>query len=473
MGSRMRLRQQRSCLVPDPTRLPGLSRALLQYVDPARWILVLLRIFSVAATVLCVLGPYLVRSATVHLRGERLESSYHGQQLARLFEILGGGCLKLGQILSTRTDLLPRDFALPLQRLQDSLAPFSAERARSLVEHALHVSTTELFSEFDPLPIGSATVAQVHRAVLRDSSTTVAVKIRRPGVDRLIRTDSLIVMALVRMVSILPPLRAIPLVEATKQIMRAVEAQTDFELEAEHHRQIFALFESGTPVRVPRLLDQYCTNDLLVMEYFPHVVRITAPELDEKVHRSAVTAGLQALYRMLFVAGVVHCDLHPGNILVNRDGTVLLLDFGFATIMPSAERSAFAEFFLCIAFNNGSAATKIVLDTALRVPPDLNRAAFQQEIGELLGAFSGRIANDFLIAAFVTSLFNIQRRHRVYGSPGFTMAILSLMVYEGIIRDRCADLDFQKEAIPTLLASLNSGPTKPQAWSPGIAVWPR
>ena len=445
----MRNGRYRNCWFRKPTDPPT-------YLGPIGWISIWLRIFSIAATLVSALVIFLIRSATAHLRREQLARFHRGQQVARIFETLGGGCLKLGQILSTRTDILSQDFALPLQRLQDSIAPFSAEKARSLVEQALHVSTTDLFSEFDPVPIGSATIAQVHRAVLRESGTAVAVKIRRPGIDRLIRTDSRIFTVLARLVSVLPPLRGIPVVEATNQITHAVEAQTSFELEAEHHRRIYALFENGAPVRVPKLFDRYCTNEVLVMEYFPHMVKITAPELDKMVHSSAVIAGLQALYKMLFIAGVVHCDLHPGNILVNRDGTVLLLDFGFATLMPSAERAAFAQFFLCIAFQDGSAATKIVLESALRVPAELNRPAFQREIGELLAAFSGRTAGQFLIARFVNSLFDIQRRHRVYGSPNFTMAILSLMVYEGIIRDRCAELDFQREAIPSLLASLKS-----------------
>ena len=419
------------------------------------WLLGLVRIFTVAATLVWALVMFLIRSTTARLWGKPLSRFYRGQQTARIFETLGGGCLKLGQILSTRTDILSEDFALPLQRLQDSLGPFSAQEARSLVEHSLHTSAEDLFSEFDPRPIGSATIAQVHRAVLRDSGAVVAVKIRRPGVDRMIRIDSRIILILSRLVSVLPPLRGIPIVEAMEQITRAVVAQTNFEVEAEHHRRIFTLFASGVPVRVPRLFDQYCTNDVLVMDYFPHVVRITAPELNDGVHRSAVIAGLQALYKMLFVAGIVHCDLHPGNILVDPDGTVVVLDFGFTTVMPLAERAAFSEFFLCIAFNDGPAATRIVLETALRVPVDLDRATFRREIGDLLGVFSGRTAGQFLIAAFVSSLFDVQRRHRVYGSPSFTMAILSLMVYEGIIRHRCADLDFQKEAIPTLLASLN------------------
>jgi len=356
--------------------------------------------------------------------------------------------------MSTRRDILPEELVTPLQRLQDSVPPFPAEEALSIVECALGQPVDTLFSSFDPTPIGSASIAQVHRAVLRDSLTEVAVKIRRPGIDRTIRIDSRVFMAVLRGVSLLPYIRGVPLLEAGSQIMGAIQAQTDFCAEAERHRQFFALFEDGTPVRVPRLVDSYCAGEVLVMEYFAQFVKITALEMDPNVHRRAVVAGLRGLYMMLFVSGLVHCDLHPGNILVGRNGEVVILDFGFSTVMPRSERVAFARFFLSIAFADGATAARIVLETALRVPPNLNRTDFERAIGELVRRASGSTAGEFFVASFVTSLFAIQRRHAVYGSPDFTMAILSLMVYEGIIRHRCSDLDFQREAMPALMLSL-------------------
>jgi ubiquinone biosynthesis protein len=414
-----------------------------------------MRTVTVAALLLWEVAVFLFHSANSFFLGRHADHAYQGKRLAGLFERLGGGYLKLGQILSTRADILACELILPLQRLQDSLAAFPSEEARLIVEQALKSPSECLFVDFDPLPIGSATIAQVHRAVLRSSGEAVAVKVRRPGIDRMIGSDCRTCMTLVRLISVLPGIRGIPVVEAMQQIIDSIKAQADFRIEAERHRQFFSLFRDDPQVRVPRLLDQYCTQDVLTMQYFDETVKIIAPELDEQVHRNAVTAGLHALYKMLFVGGLVHCDLHPGNVLVDRQGVVLILDFGFSTVMAPKERAAFAEFFLCIAVNDGATATRIVLETALRVPGDLNLTTFQRDIADLVESFSGRIAGEFLIADFVNRLFNVQRRHRIYGSPSFTMAILSLIVYEGTIRYRCASLDFQREALPILFASLH------------------
>ena len=412
------------------------------------------RVCAVAVALLGAVILFLLRSATAWLRGTRYGLNGLGECLTATFETLGGGFVKIGQILSTRTDILPEALIAPLRRLQNAQSPFPAAEAFAVIGRSLSVSPESLFHSFDPTPVGSASIAQVHRAVLRDTGAEVAVKVRRPGIERIVAIDARVMVALARAVSWLPPFRRIPLTEAVEQVSRTVEAQASFCLEATHHRRFFALFASGEPVRVPRLFDEYCSDEVLVMEYFPRLVRINAPELDEATHRTAVTAGLRGLYKMLFVEGLVHCDLHPGNILVGGDGRVVIVDFGFSTLMLQPEREAFAKLFLSIALGDCAGAARIVLETAQRTPDNLDREGFEREIGELITRSTGLRASDFLISSFVSSLFRIQRKYDIHGSSSFTLAILSLTVYEGIIRQRYADLNFQREAIPTLLMSL-------------------
>jgi ubiquinone biosynthesis protein len=413
----------------------------------------LARISGVAAILLRSLVWFLAHSASARLAGRHRGLIELGECIASTFESLGGGFVKIGQILSTRPEI-PEELTTPLRRLQDSMAPFPAAVAQTMIEGSLGCSLSTIFRSFDPRPIGSASMAQVHRAVLLSTGAEVAVKVRRPNIARTISVDSRVFVALSRIISCLPTFRRIPVVEATQQVALTVEAQASFWLEAERHRQFAALFESGVPVRVPRLVDEYCTDEVLVMEYIPNLVRITDPSLDEATHRNAVIAGLRGLYQMLFNEGLVHCDLHPGNVLVSADGVVAIIDFGFSTAMRPSERAAFARLFLSIALNDGATAARIVRDTAMRMPPELDRATFESEISDLISRSSGLQAGDFLVSAFVTSLFKIQRKHGIYASPSFTLAILSLTVYEGVIRHRCADLHFQREAVPILFASL-------------------
>jgi len=389
--------------------------------------------------------------------GAARRSRWHqslGECLARVFESLGGGYLKIGQLLGTRADLLPPALLAPLQRLHDRARPFPAVEARRILEESIGKPVERVFSTFDPVPVSSASIAQVHRAVLRESGREVAIKIKRPGVETAIDSDARLVTAAASLLSMWPPFRRLPLIDASAEVCRALRAQTDFGQEARNHRQFQILFADVEGVRVPQLLEDLCGRDVLVMEYLPGLRRLSDPTLPSEVARRATLAGLRALYRMIFGAGLIHGDLHPANVLVSREGPVVILDFGFVAAMAGPDRVAFAEFFLSIAVGDGQTAAANVCRTARGVPPDLDRGTFAQEIGALIAEAAGRTAGEFLVARFVGRLFAIQRRHQVRGTPSFTMAILSLMVFEGIIRARYPDLDFQREAVPHVLAAL-------------------
>jgi ubiquinone biosynthesis protein len=159
---------------------------------------------------------------------------------------------------------------------------------------------------------------------------------------------------------------------------------------------------------------------------------------------------------MIFRAGLIHCDMHPGNVWCDPQGRVAVLVLGFVAEMAPRQRREFARFFACIAFATGKAAAQTVRDAALRVRADHDERAFARDMQGLLDRTAGRRAGQFQVAAFVTELFEIQRRNGIYGSPAFTMAILSLLCYEGLIKGVDPDLDFQQAAIPFVLGLLGT-----------------
>jgi ubiquinone biosynthesis protein len=375
-----------------------------------------------------------------------------GQTLTELCESLGTTYIKFGQLLSTRYDLIPPAILKPLERLQDRVAPFATRHILPILTQELGRAPRAVFAQFDPQPISSASVACVYRARLHNGQT-VAVKIRRPGIVRTVDADLRLMRWGARQLVRIPALRAVPMAEVIDELGAAIVQQLDFRREAENNRRFRAHFAQNKHVRLPAMLDEYCSDGVLVMEFMEGLTRIN--ELHERglEYRTSVVTALQALYQMIFIDGFIHCDLHPGNMYFRADG-VTFLDTGFVKEFGQEEQLLFARFFFGIVTNGGQQCAKIMHDTALSVPPEFEYQAFERTVSDLISQTAGLRASEFQVAGFAMQLFDIQRRFGLRASPNFVMAILSLLVFEGIVKTYCADLDFQGEARPFLMKAL-------------------
>jgi ubiquinone biosynthesis protein len=377
-----------------------------------------------------------------------------GSEVADLLRSLGGGFPKLGQILSTRVDLLGEDVLAPLRQLQDNVTPLPERCVRRRVELALGVPVEELFEDFEPLPLASASIGQVHRATLRGTREKVAVKVRRPGIDRAVAADVRLLRCGAWLLSLLPPLRGVPVRESAAQVGAALVAQTDFRREAAALRRYREQRCKPGEVLVPDVIDRLCAADVLTMQYVETRGKITDAGIDLQTRRTAVRRALRAIYESIFLDGFFHCDPHPGNLLVAPDGAVVVLDLGYVAEFTPAARRVFAEFFLAIGLRDGSKAAAIVRATARHVPRDVDFAQFESDVAALVQSCSGLLVAQFQIVRFVTRLFGVQHAHGICGSDAFTLAILALLGFEGTLKAIDPRLDFQREAVPVLLAAL-------------------
>jgi ubiquinone biosynthesis protein len=368
-----------------------------------------------------------------------------GDTLARLCEDLGPTFIKAGQILSARPDLLPPRIAGPLARLQDRIAPFDARLVPGLVEADLGRPLDELFAEFDLEPVSAASVAHVHRARLRDGRT-VAVKIRRPGVVELVESDIGLMRAIASALSRLPGMRAMPLREMVEEVGTPIRQQLDFEQEARNNRALAAHFASIEHVKVPALVPDLCGRSVLTMEFLDDLRQVTGPGLTAAERRVAALAGLRALYKMIFLDGFIHADMHPGNVFVRRWGEFVMLDTGLMANLDAADRQDFVLFFLGLATNQGRECARIVYETATYRSPRHRREDFEDAMCELVAAHSSLKSSEFEITRFVYQLMETQRRFGIRGSTKFVMVILSMVVFDGICKQLHPECDFQAEA---------------------------
>ncbi|MGW4115135.1 ABC1 kinase family protein [Actinosynnema sp. NPDC004786] len=419
--------------------------------DPPGAVAVVLRLGRILLVTTAVLGPAaLAWAATALVRGRPAAWRLAWPRLVTLLTWLGPAFVKAGQVLGTRRDLLPPALCDALATLQDSVAPLSAARAAEALAEVYGDEVDTLFAEVDYAAIASGSVACVHRARLT-SGREVALKLRRPGVDRAMRLDLRLVRRGAALVAGLPPCRGVPVVEVVDALCAAVLGQLDFEREAANLVRLRADLAVVPRVWVPQVVPEACRPQCIVMEFIRDLDLDAASRCSSAARRKFAASALTAMYEMLFVNGFVHCDLHPGNLYFTESAQVVVLDAGFSVQLTERLRLLFADFFLNMAIGDGDKCAAIVVESSAEVRPDADLAGFLDRMADLVRRSHKLPAREFSLIAFATEMFDLQRRHGIHAAPELIFPLLSLLVIEGTIRDLDPEADFQELARPVLV----------------------
>lgn len=373
-----------------------------------------------------------------------------GEALATMCERMGPTFIKIAQLLGSRPDLIGVPAARALARVRDHVTPFPSEEAIRIVERSLGGPLSRRFERFDPVPVAAGSIAQVHAALL-ENGERVAVKVRRPGLRGVMMRDFAVLRAMAGLLERTRWFRNVPLKDVVAEIEGTVMGQLDFRRERSNNERFRRNLAGRPQIVIPRVLPELCTEDLIVMEYIGGLTPVDMMDLPQLFREAASVRGMEALCSMIFVHGFIHADLHPGNVFVQADGTIIMFDFGLVAELDERERRRFAEFFLAMSTNDGETCAEIVLQTARSLPPSLDRAAFVGAMKEMVARFSGRNAGEFEVTRFVTALFALQHRYGVRGSTAFMMTIISLLLFEGILKSLNPSFDFQGSAALFLL----------------------
>jgi ubiquinone biosynthesis protein len=398
------------------------------------------------ATALIITGHLIAALPHTVTRGGR---SRLADRAPRLLTALGPFFVKAGQLLSTRRDLVPEHWCDALGELADEVRqPRRAAVARTLVEAGF----SDAFAEFDWEPVACGSIASVHRARLADG-TEVAVKVQRHGIRPVLEADLRLALLGARAGRVMPSMRDLPAAEMIGQLGGAVLRQLDFTAERDSLLALRRNLGDYTELRIPAPVEGLCGPTVLTMEFVRDIGRFRPYGMTMARRQEVVRDVLRAVYRMLFVDGLVHCDLHPGNLCLDGEGRVVVLDAGFVVQLPDAVRRSFAGFFLNMAQGNGPKCADIVLESAARLPADLDREGFRSAVTELVDEVAGALSKDFDLGAFAPRLFKLQRDFGVFAAAEFAFPLLSLLVLEGMIKEFDSEVDFQAEAVPVLMAS--------------------
>jgi ubiquinone biosynthesis protein len=409
-------------------------------------------------------------------------SAPRGQRLREALEHLGPIFVKFGQVLSTRRDLLPPDIADELAHLQDRVPPFPSDAAVTIIERAFGRPLNEVFVDFTHKPVASASIAQVHFAVIKDRhgvTREVAVKVLRPGMLAVIDKD----LSLLRMMAawvdrLSADGKRLKPREVVAEFDKYLHDELDFVREAANAAQLRRNMEGLNLVMIPEMIWDFCHTEVIVMERMKgvpisQVDRLRAAGVDiPKLARDGVTI----FFTQVFRDGFFHADMHPGNIQVSLDpatfGRYISLDFGIVGTLTEHDKEYLAQNFTAFFRRDYKRVAELHVESGW-VPPDTRVDELESAVRAVCEPYFDRPLKEISLGLVLMRLFQTSRRFNVEIQPQLVLLQKTLLNIEGLGRELDPELDLWNTAKPFLEKWMidQVGPKK--LWQQLVAEAPR
>src|SRR5262245_12398638 len=367
-------------------------------------------------------------------RGEAADVAHlEVQQRARLaFEQLGPTFIKLGQLLSTREDLLPPAWTSELARLHSDVAPVPFDDLLPQMEQALGRSPFEVFAHVEREPYAAASIAQIHRATLA-SGTPVILKVRRPGIEAKIDADLRLLDRLAHLIEReMPEVRRYRPVEVVGQLRSSLERELDFAVEARNTERFARNFAGDLDIMVPRVYSEWTSSTMIVQEHIDGIrgndlAAIDRAGLDRKV---LAARGVDAVLKMILVDGFFHADPHPGNVMYLPGNRIALIDFGMVGRLSPARRRQIIDLLAGLAGHDEQAMLEVLLEW--RGEEFVDEARLAADLGEFAFDYADMQVKDLKIGVLLHRVSAILREHSIVLPSDLTLLFKALITLEGL-----------------------------------------
>jgi len=383
---------------------------------------------------------------------EQIEKLSRPQRVRMAMEDLGPTFVKLGQILSTRPDLIPLEYAQELTKLQDNVPPFPHEDAKAIIKSETGSLPEELFSSFDPTPIAAASLGQVHKAMLKDTEEAVAIKIQRPDIQKIIEVDLEIMLHLasllernVEEMEVLHPTKIVT------EFARAMEEETDYTIEASHVEHFARQFLDDPTIYVPKVFRELTTKRILTMEYIDGIKASAMDQLKQQGYHLEEIAkrGANLIMKQIFVHGFYHADPHPGNIFILPDAVICFLDFGMMGRISQQEREDFTDLVMMIVRKDEKKTVDALLKLA-NFAADPDRGMLEVEMATFFDQFLHLSLRELEIGKMLQRVLEILTENRMSLKPDYFLMVKALSTVEGLGKSLDPDFQIVRQAEPFL-----------------------
>ncbi|HCY86717.1 MAG TPA: ABC transporter [Desulfobacteraceae bacterium] len=376
------------------------------------------------------------------------------QRIRMALEELGPTFVKMGQVLSSRPDLIPVGLTKELSKLQDHIPPFEFEQVRSIISSEFGKPLNQVFYSFEEQPFASASIGQVHRAKLSEDQP-IAVKVQRPGIRKTIEVDLEIMSYLasvmennIQEVAVFRPVKIV------EEFARTLEKELDYTVEAANMEQMAEQFKKEDTIHIPKLYRDQSSERVLSMEYIQGFKSddIDAIELAGLDRKAITRAGADFIMKQVFEYGFFHADPHPGNIFILRDQRICVVDFGMTGFVDQTTREIFVDLVHTLASKNTKLTARLLCELADfdRVP---NMTRLEKDIAVFSSVYLSKALKDIKPSRMVHRLLELCAEHGMRIPPDLFLMIKAFISVEGLARVMDPEFDMVEHARPYVRAA--------------------
>lgn len=384
-------------------------------------------------------------------RGKAVDSSKIPApvRIRQVLEELGPTFIKLGQMLSTRKDIIPGDILRELEKLQDEVKPFSSQEARRIVSEELASPVEEVFSNFSAEPIASASIGQVYKARLT-TGEEVIVKVKRPNIERVVSEDLEILFDLAGFLEHrFEWARMYGLVDLVEEFSDSLKKEMDFAREGRNAERFKKNFESSVEVYIPEVFWKYTTSRVLTQEYLEGIKVSEVEALKEAhINTEKVARNLAGCYlKQIAKFGFFHADPHPGNIVILNDGRIGLLDFGMVGTLREEMKQMGTRLMVAVAKKDSDRISEVLLDMGI-AQKKVNREELKNDIEHLMSKYYDVPFDEISIGEVMTEMLEMARKYQIKVPSELALLAKTFITLEGILATLAPEMSIIEMAEP-------------------------
>lgn len=394
-------------------------------------------------------APFLSLPQKMFFDAKEKEAKTTGERIRLVLQELGPTFVKLGQIASTRPDLLPEEIIRELEKLQDQVPPFSFEEVRNIVQQELGDDLNKIFRQFADVPLAAASIGQVHQAILH-SGEKVAVKIQRPNIANMIETD----LEILQDLAILAERRLewaarYQIRDMVDEFSRSLRAELDYTIEARNAEKISNQFKNDPNIYIPKVFWEYSTKKVLTMEYVEGVKFNELERLKQNGYNLKKLAErlAKAIFQQIFIEGFFHGDPHPGNVLVLPREVIAFIDFGMVGRLNPEMKYHFSSLVIALMQQSTDGVIKSICQMGL-VPDDVNLMQLRDDVEQLREKYYHVPLSKISLGEAVNDLFRVAFRHSIRIPRDLTLLGKTLLTVEGMVEKLDPDFSILDIAEP-------------------------